>query len=98
MLRAGLLKGSFVPDQSQHDLRDLTRYRKKLVQNLAAEHNRLIHIFEDANLKLSSVFSDVTGKACTAVIDNVINGNTDPEFLALLCTHWRLKSTQKKLH
>lgn len=65
LLRAGLLKGSFVPDQSQRDLRDLTRYRRKLVQNLAAEHNRLIRLFEDANLKLSSVFSGVTGKTCT---------------------------------
>ena len=97
LLRAGLLKGSFVPGQSQRDLRDLTRYRRKLVQNLAAEHNRLIRIFEDANLKLSSVFSDVTGKTCTTVIDNVIAGNTDPEFLASLCTHWRLKSTQEEI-
>lgn len=71
----------------------MTRYRRKLIQNLATEHKRLIRIFEDANLKLSSVFSDVTGKACTAVIDHVIDGNTAPEFLASLCTHWRLKST-----
>ena len=97
LLRAGLLKGSFIPSQSQRDLRDLTRYRRKLVQNLAAEHNRLIRILEDANLKLSSVFSDVTGKTCTAVIDHVIDGNTDPEFLASFCTHWRLKSTQKEI-
>lgn len=75
----------------------MIRYRRKLVQNLTAEHNRLIRIFEDANLKLSSVFSDVTGKTCTAVIDNVIDGNTDPEFLASLCTHWRLKSTQEEI-
>lgn len=97
LLRAGLLKGSFIPSQSQRDLRDLTRYRRKLVQNLAAEHNRLIRILEDANLKLSSVFSDVTGKTCTAVIDHVLDGNTDPEFLASFCTHWRLKSTQKEI-
>ncbi|MDR0750206.1 MAG: IS110 family transposase, partial [Tannerellaceae bacterium] len=97
LLLAGLLKGSFVPDQSQRDLRDLTRYRRKLVQNLAAEHNRLIRIFEDANLKLSSVFSDVAGKTCTKVIDHVIEGETDPELLASLCTHWRLKSTQEEI-
>jgi hypothetical protein len=84
LLRAGLLKGSFVPEQSQRDLRDLTRYRRKLVQNLAAEHNRLIRIFEDANMKLSSVFSDVTGKTCTSVIDSVLDGNTDPEYLVSL--------------
>lgn len=97
LLRAGLLKGSFVPGQSQRDLRDLTRYRRKLVQNLSAEHNRLIRIFEDANLKLSSVFSDVTGKTCTEVIDEVARGNTDPEYLASLCTHWRLKSTREEI-
>ena len=97
LLRAGLLKGSFVPDQSQRDLRDLTRYRRKLVQNLAAEHNRLIRIFEDANLKLSSVFSDVTGKTCSEVMDNVMKGNIDPEFLASLCTNKHLKSTQEEI-
>ena len=97
LLRAGLLKGSFVPPKEQRELRDLTRYRRKLVQNVAAEHNRMIRVFEDANLKLSSVFSDVTGKTCTEVIDNVLAGNTDPEFLASLCTHWRLKSSQEEI-
>lgn len=97
LLRAGLLKGSFVPDQAQRDLRDLTRYRRKLVQNLAAEHNRLIRLFEDANLKLSSVFSNVRGKTCTEVINSILAGNTDPEDLAALCTHWRLKSTQEEI-
>lgn len=97
LLLAGLLKGSFIPEQSQRDLRDLTRYRRKLVQNLAAEHNRMIRIFEDANLKLSSVFSDVTGKTCTTVINQVIEGNTNPEYLSSLCTHWRLKSTQEEI-
>ncbi|WP_278971013.1 IS110 family transposase [Phocaeicola barnesiae] len=94
LLRAGLLKGSFVPEQSQ---RDLTRYRCKLVQNLATEHNRLIRLFEDANLKLSSVFSDVTGKTFTRVINNVIDDNTYPGYLASLCSHWRLKSTQEEI-
>lgn len=97
LLRAGLLKGSFVPPKEQRELRDLTRYRRKLVQNVAAEHNRMIRVFEDANLKLSSVFSDVTGKTCTEVIDNVLAGNTDPKFLASLCTHWRLKSSQEEI-
>lgn len=97
LLRAGLLKGSFVPRQSQRDLRDLTRYRRKLVQQQAAEHNRMIRIFEDANLKLSSVFSNIRGKTCTAVIDAVISGETDPDRLAEMCTHWRLKSTKEEI-
>lgn len=62
LLRAGLLKGSFVPGRDQRDLRDLTRYRRKLVQQQSSEHNRMIRIFEDANLKLSSVFFKYTRK------------------------------------
>ena len=95
--RAGLLKGSFVPGRNQRDLRDLTRYRRKLVQQQAAEHNRMIRIFEDANLKLSSVFSNIRGKMCTRVIDAVIAGETDPQKLAALCTHRRLKATREEI-
>lgn len=97
LLRAGLLKGSFDPSRSQRDLRDLTRYRRKLVQQQSAEHNRMIRIFEDANLKLSGVFSNIRGKTCTRVIDAVIAGETDPRKLAALCTHWKLKSTQEEI-
>ena len=57
----------------------------------------MIRIFEDANLKLSSVFSNIRGKACTAVIDAVIKGETDPQVLAELCTHPRLKHSQEEI-
>ena len=97
LLRAGLLKGSFVPSREQRDLRDLTRYRRKLVQQQSAEHNRMIRIFEDANMKLSSVFSNIRGKTCTRVIDAVIAGETDPEKLASMCTHRRLKHSQEEI-
>ena len=97
LLRAGLLKGSFVPGRDQRDLRDLTRYRRKLVQQQSAEHNRMIRIFEDANLKLSSVFSNIRGKTCTMVIDAVISGETNPQNLAALCTHKRLKASQEEI-
>lgn len=97
LLRAGLLKGSFIPPREQRDLRDLTRYRRKLVQQQSAEHNRMIRIFEDANLKLSSVFSNIRGKTCTRVIDAVIAGERDPQKLAEICTHWRLKSTKEEI-
>ena len=42
LLRAGLLKGSFIPDRAQRDLRDLTRYRRKKVQEVTAEKNRML--------------------------------------------------------
>lgn len=97
LLRAGLLKGSFIPNRNQRDLRDLTRYRRKLVQQQSAEHNRMIRIFEDANLKLSSVFSNIRGKMCTRVIDAVIAGETDPQKLAALCTHRCLKASKEEI-
>ena len=86
-----------MPGRNQRALRDLTRYRRRLVQQQASEHNRMIRIFEDANLKLSGVFSNIRGKTCTRVIDAVITGETDPHKLAALCTHWRLKSSQEEI-
>jgi len=97
LLKAGLLKGSFIPGQSQRDLRDLTRYRRKLVQMESAEHNRLIRVLEDANLKLSSVFSDITGKTCSMVIDEILKGNTNAMYLANLCTNGHLKHSQQEI-
>lgn len=92
LLLAGLLKGSFIPGVEQRNLRDLTRYRKKLVQQQSAEKNRMIRIFEDANLKLSSVFSDINGVTCSKVIASIIAGESDPDELIKLCNHGKLKA------
>ncbi len=97
LLLAGLLKGSFIPNVTQRELRDLTRYRRKMIQQVSAEKNRMIRIFEDANLKLSSVFSDITGVTCTKVIDAVLLGNTNPDYLVSLCTHGKLKSSKEDI-
>jgi len=97
LLLGGLLKGSYVPDVNQRNLRDLTRYRRKLVDQQSAEKNRMIRIFEDANLKLSSVFSDVTGATCTRIIESIIRGKEDPEELIELCTHKNLKTSRDEI-
>jgi transposase len=97
LLLAGLLKGSYVPGVEQRNLRDLTRYRKRLVEQQAAEKNRMIRIFEDANLKLSSVFSDVNGVTCTKVINSIISGKDDPEELITLCKHRNLKTSAAEI-
>jgi Transposase and inactivated derivatives len=97
LLLAGLLKGSFVPGVEQRNLRDLTRYRKKLVGQQSAEKNRMIRIFEDGNLKLTSVFSDVNGVTCTKVIDSIISGEEDPEELIKLCTHKKLQCSEAEI-
>jgi hypothetical protein len=61
LLQHGLLRGSFIPPQSQRDLRDLTRYRTTLVRERARIVNRLQKVLEDANLKLAGVATDVMG-------------------------------------
>jgi transposase len=74
LLLAGLLKPSYIPKKGQRVLRDLTRYRKKLIQQNASEQNRILRILEDCNIKLSSVLSNVSGVAGTKLIDKLCNG------------------------
>jgi len=65
LLRHGLLRGSFIPPVPIRVIRELTRYRKTLVQARADEVNRLQKTLEGANLKLASVATDVLGvRAC----------------------------------
>ena len=73
LLLAGLLKKSYVPPREQRELRDLTRYRKKLIQNIASEKNRIIRILEDCNVKLDRVISDLEGVTGTVLIDLLIS-------------------------
>ena len=76
LLLAGLLKPSYIPAREQRELRDLTRYRTKLIQHIASEKNRMMRILEDCNIKLSSVLSDTSGVVATKLIDMVCAGKT----------------------
>lgn len=82
LLRHGLLKGSFVPPREQRELRELTRYRRRLVQERAAAVNRLQKTLEGANIKLAGVASDVTGKSAREILAALVGGETDPTTLA----------------
>src|SRR5690349_16106989 len=62
LLRHGLLEPSFIPPAPIRELRELTRYRKTLVQQRVHEANRLQKVLESANLKLAAVATDVLGK------------------------------------
>jgi transposase len=84
LLSHGLLKGSFIPPQPIRDLRDLTRYRKSLTDERVREVNRLHKLLESANIKLSSVASDVMGVSGRAMLECLVSGGTDPEVLAEL--------------
>ena len=82
LLRHGLLKASFIPPQPIRELRELTRYRKTLVQERTQEVNRLQKVLEGANLKLAAVASDVLGKSGREMLDAIIAGTQDAEVLA----------------
>ena len=82
LLRHGLLKGSFVPDRRQRELRELARYRTQLIRAQAAEVNRLQKTLEGANIKLAAVASDVAGVSARAMLAALVAGQTDTAALA----------------
>jgi transposase len=93
LLAHGLIRGSFVPPAPIHELRDLTRTRKQLVRESAQHTLRIQKVLEDANLKLTSVISDVLGMSGRAMIEAIIAGERDPERLADL-SQGRLKASR----
>ena len=72
--RHGLLKGSYLPHRSVVELRDLTRRRKKLLSNLAAEKNRIQKTLEVANVKIGNIISDVFGVSGQAMVSVLLAG------------------------
>ncbi len=96
LLLSGLLKGSFIPPKPIRELRDLSRYRRKIVAQMASEKNRLHRVLEDANIKLSSVVSDMSGATATRIIDAMIDGEENIEEL-LKFVHGKIKSSKERL-
>jgi transposase len=84
LLSYGLLRASYVPAKPQRELRELTRYRVKVVQERARVVNRVQKVLESANVKLASVVSDVLGVSGKQMLAAMVAGQTDPEALASL--------------
>jgi transposase len=84
LLEHGLLRGSFVPPAPIRELRDLTRYRKSLIQERAREANRVHKLLEDAGIKLATVARDVLGMSGRAMLEALVQGTRDPAVLAEL--------------
>jgi len=82
LLEHGLVRPSFIPPEPFRALRDLTRYRKSVIEERARETQRLHKVLEDAGVKLSSVSSTVLNKSGRAMIDALIAGERDPQVLA----------------
>jgi transposase len=91
LLCHGLLRSSFVPPKPIRELRDLTRYRRKLVESQTAERNRLLKLLETANIKLASVACDVFGVAGQLMLEALAEGKATPQEMAELAER-RLRS------
>ncbi|HKD14216.1 MAG TPA: IS110 family transposase [Candidatus Angelobacter sp.] len=87
LLQHGLLKGSFIPPREQRELRDLTRHRSQVIGEHSRITNRIQKVLEDANIKLSSVATDITGASGRQMLQAIIAGEDNPEKLADLAKH-----------
>ena len=96
LLAHGLLRPSFIPPAPQRDLRDLTRQRTVIIQERAAVVNRLQKVLEWANLKLAAVATDVVGKSARAMLEAIIDGQSDVAVLADLAKG-RLRAKREAL-
>lgn len=94
--RLGLVQASNVPSREQRELRELTRYRRSLVQERSRESQRLQKVLEGANVKLASVASDVLGASGRDMLQALIKGEEDVESIADLA-RGRLREKRAEL-
>jgi transposase len=96
LLRSGLVRSSFIPPIEVRELRDLTRYKRKLIQNVTSEKQRIEKILEDANIKLSSIASDTFGASGGRIIEELMKGKLNAEEMAEL-SKGRLRRRKEEL-
>jgi len=96
LLRSGLVSGSFIPPRDIRELRDLTRHKRKLIQAMVAEKQRVEKVLEDANIKLSSIVSDTFGASGKRIVEELIKGELQAEEMAEL-SKGRLRQKREEL-
>jgi transposase len=96
LLRHGLLRGSYIPDRGQRELRELVRYRRRLIEERSREAERLHKTLEGANVKLGAVASNILGVSGRAMLEALVAGHADPEALATLAKG-RLRDKHERL-
>ena len=96
LLQLGLLSASFVPPPEIRELRELTRYRKTLIQQCANQCNRIQKLLETCNIKLASVATDILGASGWEMLQALAAGTASPEEMAKLA-RGRLKKKVPQL-
>lgn len=92
LVRHGLIARSFVPPPPIRVLRDLLRFRRKLVETRTSERNRVLKLLETANIKIASVATDVFGVSGMLMLRALAEGEATPvEMADFACGRLRLK-------
>jgi transposase len=97
LVACGLIRASFVPDETIQELRSLLRARKQLTREQTSHIQRIQKTLEEANIKLDSVISDIMGVSGRRMIEAMIAGVRNPHKLAALADR-RIKAAPKVLH
>ena len=82
LVECDMVDASFVPPREIRELRDVTRYRRRILEERSREVQRLQKLLEDAQVKLGSVVSDINGVSARLILDALCNGERDPDVLA----------------
>jgi len=95
LLQYGLLKASYIPHKEQRELREVSRYRKNLIQERAREINRLEKVLEGANIKLTSVLKKLTGTSARHLMEGALTDSiTDESIEDMLYGSAKQKSSE----
>jgi transposase len=98
LLRHGLIEASFVPPEEIRQLRDLTRRRKKVVQTLTSEKNRIQKALESSNIKLGTVISDIFGVSGRNLLERLMEQGYVEEKEISACVKGTVKNKVAQLN
>ena len=90
VVERGMCRPSLVHPKPIRQLRDLARYRRSLIRERTAEKQRVEKLLEDAQIKLSSVASNIFGVSGRQMLAALLAGQHDPKVLARMA-HGRLR-------
>jgi transposase len=82
LLRHGLIRGSAIPSRARRELREMVRYRLSLTRQRAQVAQRIQKVLEGANVKLSSVVTDLTGVSGRAMLEALISSTDSLDTIA----------------
>lgn len=97
LFKHDLVAGSFMPPSDIRQLRDLMRYRFKLICFMSSEKNRLQNSLTVSNIQLGNVVSDTFGKSSQNILDKILENPLDTSFDIEPLIHASMKAKLSEL-